>query len=55
MHNSIIPESPSGEELSGGCATVAGWGNRYDGDDDIHGDSAECTTDFSSLSPDKSV
>ena len=56
-HVWLIPVSPSGEEVSGGCATVAGWGNRYDGRDDHGGNGdiqTECTTDFSSLSPDKS-
>ena len=60
IHNHLwlIPVSPSGEEVSGGCATVAGWGARYDSRDDVGGNgdiSTECTTDFSSLSPDKSV
>ena len=35
-----------------GCATVAGWGLRYD-TDDLDGVDSVCKTDFSNLSPDK--
>ena len=38
--------------MLGGCATVAGWGNRYSQDDMEYHESL-CMTDFSNLSPDK--
>ena len=46
------------QDYTGQNSTVAGWGARYDGRDDVGGNgdiATECTTDFSSLSPDKSV
>ena len=39
-------------KMLGGCATVAGWGNRYSKDEMEESDSS-CTTDFSNTSPDK--
>ena len=41
-----------GNKILGGCATVAGWGNRYS-TDDMHDNQASCMTDYSNLSPDK--
>ena len=41
-----------GKKILGGCATVAGWGNRYS-TDDMHDNQAKCMTDYSNLSPDK--
>ena len=37
--------------MLGGCATVGGWGMRYDAADER--DNSKCRTDFSSKSPDK--
>jgi len=39
-------------KMLGGCATVAGWGNRYSKDEMSDNDS-KCVTDFSDTSPDK--
>ena len=41
-----------GKKILGGCATVAGWGNRYS-TEDMHDNQAKCMTDYSNLSPDK--
>ena len=41
-----------GKKILGGCATVAGWGNRYS-TEDMHDNQAQCMTDYSNLSPDK--
>lgn len=41
-----------GKKILGGCATVAGWGNRYS-TEDMHDNQAKCMTDYSNHSPDK--
>ena len=41
-----------GNKMLGGCATVAGWGNRYS-QDEMEEKESSCTTDFSDTSPDK--
>ena len=41
-----------GKKILGGCATVAGWGNRYS-TEDMDDNQAKCMTDYSNLSPDK--
>ena len=44
-----------GRRKLGGCATVAGWGNRYSVDDQMytHDDTSACMTDASDASMDK--
>ena len=39
-------------KILGGCATVAGWGNRYS-QDDMDYYMSQCMTDFKGTSPDK--
>ena len=38
--------------MLGGCATVAGWGNRYN-EDDMEDKGSNCIKDFSDMGPDK--
>jgi len=42
----------AGEKMLGGCATVAGWGHRYN-EDERNLNKSNCETDFSGKSPDK--
>ena len=42
----------AGRKMLGGCATVAGWGNRYN-QDEMEEKGSSCITDFSGASPDK--
>ncbi len=48
-----IASAPGGgTKILGGCATVAGWGNRYS-TADMDDYQAQCMTDYSNLSPEK--
>ena len=46
----VCPDQSLTENLSGGCATVAGWGQRFDFD---NMEESKCRTDVSKFSPDK--
>ena len=54
-YNSLLKFNDN--KMMGGCATVAGWGARYDSlayeKDPVTNKSAACLTDFSSTSPHK--
>ena len=41
------------EEALGGCASVAGWGNRYRQDERSTGRKIPCRTDYSDFAPAK--
>merc|ERR1719244_47175 len=46
----LIPRGS--KKILGGCATVAGWGHRYNAED-FENNQAECSTDHSSIAPAK--